>query len=129
MELSWKYDKSLNNPIAVKSFLDKNSIILPDSLIEIMEKHNGGRPSDKAIITDTNQEYVFKAMLSYNEGDKETIYSIYPELFKENHLFPFASDAAGNFICYDTESSKYVLYKHETDTVEIITRMINGLLF
>ena len=72
MELSWKYDKPLNNPIAVKSFLDKNSIILPDSLIEIMEKHNGGRPSDKAIITDTNQEYVFKAMLSYNEGDKET---------------------------------------------------------
>lgn len=129
MELSWKYDKPLNDPMAVKRFLDNYSVSLPDSLIEIMEKHNGGRPSDKAIITDTNQEYVFKAMLSYNEGEKETIYSIYPELFKETNWFPFASDVAGNFICYNTLSKKYVLYNHETDKEEIINKMLNGLLF
>lgn len=128
MELSWKYDKPLNDPMAVRRFLDKYSVSLPDSLIEIIEKHNGGRPSEKAIITAANQEYVFKALLSYNIGDKETIYRIYPELFKKTNWFPFASDAAGNFICYDTKTKKYVLYNHETDTEETIVSMLNGIL-
>ena len=53
-------------------------------------------------------------MLSYNEDDKETIYSIYPKLFKGTALFPFASDAAGNMICYNQSTQKYVLLNHET---------------
>lgn len=129
MKLTWKYDKPLNDSMAVKIFLEKYKVRLPSSLIEVMEKHNGGRPSEKTIVTATNQEYVFKAMLSYNEGDKETIYSIYPELFKGKKSFPFASDSAGNFICYDTVSKKYVFYNHETDTEEIIISLLGGLLF
>ena len=88
-----------------------------------MEKNNGGRPTEKAIITDTSREYVFKAMLSYNKGDKETIYSIYSELFKDTNWFPFASDAAGNFVCYDLKMKKYVLYNHETGKGEVIAKM------
>lgn len=123
MELTWKYVKPLNDPAAVKKFLDKHKVCLPASLIEIMEKYNGGRPSDKTIITDTNREYVFKSLLSYNEVDKETVYSVYPELFKDTNWFPFASDAAGNFICYDMKKEIYVLYNHETDQGENITKM------
>lgn len=123
MELTWKYVKPLNDPEAVKTFLDKYKVSLPASLIGIMEKYNGGRPSEKAIITDTNREYVFKAMLSYNEGDKETIYSVYPEMLKETTWFPFASDAAGNFVCYDLKTKKCILYNHETGKSEKITKM------
>lgn len=105
----------------------KHKVSLPFSLIEIMEKYNGGRPSEKAILTDTNWEYVFKSMLSYNEDDKESIYSIYPALFKETDLFPFASDAAGNFICFDLRTKKYLLYNHESDKCENIIEMTIGI--
>lgn len=123
MEITWKYVKPLKDPKAVKDFLDKYGIELPASLIDIMEKYNGGRPSEKTVITETQREYVFKSMLSYNSDDKETIYSIYPDLFKETDWFPFASDAAGNFICYDLRQKKCVLYNHETDRGEFITDM------
>ena len=124
MELTWKYVKPLNDPTAVKNFLDKYGVSLPITLIEIMEKYNGGRPSEKAIITDTNREYVFKSMLSYNMSDKDTIYSIYPEVFGKTNWFPFASDAAGNFVCYDTQDDEYVLYNHETNKGERIVQMV-----
>ncbi len=123
MEITWKYVKPLKDPKAVKSFLAKYKIDLPTSLVDIMEKYNGGRPSDKVVVTDTKREYVFKSMLSYNSDDKETIYKIYPDLFKETDWFPFASDAAGNFICYDVKKKKCVLYNHETDKGEAITEM------
>lgn len=123
MELTWKYVKPLNDPAAVKSFLQKYNVGLPASLIEIMEKYNGGRPSEKTIMTASNKEYVFKSMLSYNRTDKETIYSIYPDVFKETSWFPFASDAAGNFICYDLKKKKCILYNHETNQSEDIIKM------
>jgi hypothetical protein len=122
MALTWKYVKTLNDPMAVKTFLNKNNLSLPKSLIEILEKYNGGRPSDKMILTEAKREYVFKSILSYNEDDKENIYNIYMDLFKRSEYFPFASDAAGNFICYDIKTGKLVLYNHETNNVEIILK-------
>ena len=123
MELTWKYVKPLNDPTAVKSFLQKHNVSLPASLIEIIEKYNGGRPSEKIIVTADNNEYVFKSLLSFNRTDKETIYSIYPDVLKETNLFPFASDAAGNFICYDLKKKKTILYNHETAQSEDIIKM------
>lgn len=122
MALTWKYVKPLNDTMAVKTFLNQNNISLPKSLVEILEKYNGGRPSDKLILTETNREYVFKSILSYNEDDKETIYNIYKDLFKQSDCFPFASDAAGNFICYDMKKGKFVLYNHETCHTEEILK-------
>ncbi|MCR5743305.1 MAG: SMI1/KNR4 family protein [Lachnospiraceae bacterium] len=124
MNLTWKYVKPLKETDAVKKFLKTQKITLPSSLISIIEKYNGGRPSEKSVITETNHEYVFKALLSYNDSDKETIYKIYPELFKASNCFPFASDTAGNFICYDRKKKKYVLYNHETGSFEQITKMV-----
>lgn len=124
MENTWKYIKPLDDPSAVRSFLKNYNVNLPQKLIESIERFNGGRPSEKQIITSSKREYVFKSMLSYNEKDKETIFSVFPELFKETHLFPFASDAAGNFICFDLDSKKYVLINHETNHLEIIVKMV-----
>ena len=124
MENTWKYIKPLDDPSAVKSFLKAYNVVLPDKLIESIEIFNGGRPSEKQIITSSKREYVFKSMLSYNAKDKETIYSVFPELFKDTHLFPFASDAAGNFICYDLKQKRCVLLNHESNQTETIIEMV-----
>lgn len=123
MEKSWKYVKKLENPMVVREYLEEHNIKLPEILVNCIEKYNGGRPENKVIRTSTNGEHVFKTLLSYNHNDKETIYGIYPELFRDTNLFPVASDAAGNYICYDLVDGKYVFYNHEIDEVEDITEM------
>ena len=123
MNVTWKYVKPLQEKDSVKLFLDSNNICLPDDLVRILEENNGGRPSEKAVITDTNREYVFKSLLSYNKGDLETIYSFFPELFVDTTLYPIGSDSAGNFICFDYKANKYVLLNHETNKVEMIKQM------
>ncbi len=125
MEITWKYIKPLDDPSAVTSFLNAYNVELPDKLIESIEKFNGGRPSEKQIITSANREYVFKSMLSYNRNDKDTVYSVFPELFKGTQLFPFASDAAGNFICYDMKLKNCVLLNHESNQAETIIEMVS----
>ena len=123
MEITWKYIKPLDDPSAVMNFLKAYNVELPDKLTESIEKFNGRRPSEKQIITSSKREYVFKSMLSYNRNDKETIYSVFPELFKGTQLFPFASDAAGNFICYDMKLKRCVLLNHESNQAETIIEM------
>ena len=127
MNTTWKYVKPLENEFAVKDYLKKYHICLPDYLVSIMERYNGGRPEEKQIVTSENREYVFKALLSYNKKDRETIYEIYPELFGKTSLYPIGSDAAGNFICYDTDALRFVLYNHETEDVEIIKNNLSSL--
>ena len=124
---TWKYVKPLKNRSAVNDFLSKYNVALPKELIQIIETYNGGRPSIKDIHTSTGREYVFKSLLSYNPGDKETIYSVYPDLFKKSDLFPIGTDAAGNFICYEINSKQYILLNHETNAKEIISGKPFGL--
>ena len=123
MSITWKYVKPLQDINAVKAFLEANNIQLPNQLIELIENNNGGRPSEKTIVTDANREYVFKSLLSYNNGDLETIYSYYPDLFIDTPLYPIGSDAAGNFICFDYKANKYVLLNHETNSIERIIQL------
>lgn len=124
MEITWKYIKPLKDPSAVKNYLKAHKVDLPQRLIKSIEQFNGGRPSEKQIITSSKREYVFKSMLSYNQTDRETIYSVFPDLFKGTHLFPFASDAAGNFICYDMKMKQCVLLNHESNQAETIIKMV-----
>lgn len=116
----WKYVKKLDNPDCVTDFLKKNHVKLPSALVECLIQNNGGRPSEKEFSTNKGKGYVFKNLLSFNENDKESIYKFYPDLFRGTTLFPFAMDASGNFICFDIKKKKYVLWKHESYTTEII---------
>ena len=121
--MNWKYVKPLKNELAVQTFLNQCNVILPDELVSVIETYNGGRPEEKEIVTDAGREYVFKSLLSYNQDDKETIYTIYPELFIDSYLFPIGSDSAGDFICYDLKKQRLVLLNHETNKIEIIIKM------
>lgn len=120
MNITWKYIKPLENSLAVKNYLIEQQVVLPVDLVELLEKCNGGRPSDKTIITDTSNEYVFKSLFSFNKKDTGSIYNIYPDLFGDSALFPFGSDSSGNIICFNTKSQSFVLYNHETDRIEKI---------
>lgn len=118
--LEWKYVKKLNNQQSVKNFLKKYNVELPKSLISSIEKNNGGRPSKKIFDTNDSKEYVFKALLSYNENDAENIYAVYPDLFVGTDLYPIGTDSSGNFICFNLKQHDYVLLNHETNNVEKI---------
>lgn len=119
-KLTWKYVKPLHDNQAVTVFLQKNSVTLPEDLVDFLTSNNGGRPSEKLFNTDKGKGYVFKSLLSYNDEDKENIGKVYPRLFEGTTLYPIGSDASGNFVCYDMVSKQYILLKHETNSREII---------
>lgn len=123
MNTVWKYVKPLEEEEAIKTFLAEKNINLPGTLITLLERYNGGRPSDKDFETKSGREYVFKSLLSYNRGDRETIYDVYDALFSDKTLFPIGSDAAGNIVCYNTVTGRYELYNHETDSTEEIINL------
>ena len=123
MNITWKYVKPLKDESVVDAFLDKYHVELPTKLIDLIKKYNGGRPSEKTILTCKKVEYVFKSLLSYNIADKETVFSFYPSLFIGTSLYPIGSDAAGNFICFDTKKKQYFLCNHETGENEAIIEM------
>lgn len=123
MSTQWKYVKPLVDSTNVKTFLEKNGVILPEDLSILIEEHNGGRPSEKDFMTVSGKEYVFKSLYSYNAGDKDTIYGIFNVLSSRKSLYPIGSDAAGNIVCYNTKTGKYELYNHETDDTEEIVEL------
>lgn len=128
MKTTWKYVKPLEDSRSVEKYLDKYKITLPKDIISVLTESNGGRPQpNNSIITESQKEYVFKALLSYNKNDRENIYNIYPALFENTSLYPIGSDTAGNFLCFDTDSKKYVLWirdeNHETAYIETVTNM------
>ena len=118
--ITWKYVKKLDDPDGIRSFLDKYHVQLPEKLIKCLYDNNGGRPSEKIFSTNRCDGYVCKSLLSFNKNDIDSIFKYYPDLFFGTSLFPFAMDSSGNFICYDTKMKRYVLWKHETDSIESI---------
>ena len=123
MEVKWKYVKPLESKAIVRDFLTIHQIELPREMVSIIEKNNGGRPSNKRIVTVSQKEYVFNSLLSYNKKDLETIYMVFPDVFKGTTLYPIGTDPAGNFICYDYKAKYYVFYDHELNLTERIVEM------
>lgn len=117
--MEWKFVKALEMPSAVEDFLKHYDLALPGTISTFLAQHNGGRPSEKVFATEHRQGYVFKALLSYNQGDKESIWKLYPRLFERTKLYPIGMDSAGNFICIDfRDPDRLVLWNHETNAKE-----------
>jgi hypothetical protein len=128
-KIIWKYVKPLEDQNSIKLFWAKNNIELPCDVLEFLKENNGGRPSLNTFDTDQSKERVFKALLSYNFEDKETIYKAYSKEFKNKELFPIASDAAGNFICINLKSNnEIVLVEHESGRIEHIGNTFSDML-
>lgn len=115
-DLTWNYVKPLKDPNAVDHFLEQNHIELEQNLIDLLKNHNGGRPSPDTFDTSLTKERVFKALLSYNMEDRETIYKCYSKELKERALFPLATDPAGNYICIDLGGENDIVF-FETESL------------
>jgi len=128
-KITWKHVKHLSDERSVEVFLAKNSIELPLGIVECIKENNGGRPILKIFDTDRTKERVFKSLLSYNRGDKESIYNSYSNELRVMGLFPIALDAAGNFICVNLKSNnELVLLEHESGNIEQIGPTFEDLI-
>ncbi len=131
--ITWKYVKPLKDVKVIEKFLQENDIHLPEDTLVCMKNNNSGRPNRSIFDTDKAKERVFKAFLSLNSEDKENIYGIYSDEFKDRGIFPFATDPAGNFICVDLmDNNKIIFYNHENSDKEYISSSCEelfGLLY
>lgn len=129
MNEDWKYVKSLKNGNAVDEFEKQNNICFPQDLKDFILKNNGRRPHKMTIDTADTKKRVFKSLLSFNRDDKETIFTMYPVIQKENpELIPFASDPFGNFYCVHKKDKKIILWLHETAKTEFVAASFSELL-
>lgn len=127
MDQIWKYVKELRNKQAVSDFEAQHNVVFPADLKEWILKNNGGRPYDSIIDTEKTKSRVFKSLLSFNPDDKETIFTVYDVLQKEDKtLLPFASDPSGNFFCI--KNGKVVLWLHETGSIENVADNFSAML-
>ena len=126
---SWKYVKPLKSKDDINHFESTNNVKLPDDIISCFLNHNGGRPDKKTFDTENSKERVLKTLLSFNEGDIETIWSAFSVISStQSQLVPIASDPSGNFICYNASMQCIELWLHETDTTEKISDNFTAFL-
>ena len=130
-KIIWDFIIPLLDEKAIKRFEIKNAFQLPSDLKQCIEKNNAGMPDKETFDTEMAKGRVIKGLLSFNEGDEESIYD-FIDFFKENgeiKMFPFALDPFGNLICL--KNGKVVLWLHETKKIEFVasnfTEFLNKL--
>ena len=128
--LTWKYVSPLKEGSEVDVLELKYCFVLPEDLKECIVKNNAGVPSLAAFDVGENKGMIFGGLLSFNEGDVDSIYD-YIHLFetddgKSLKMLPFALDPAGNFLCI--ENNKVVLYDHEQDCTIVVSDTFTSFL-
>ena len=113
-ELTWKYVKPLSNPTAIDEFEKAHGVVFPGDLKKVLVANNGGRPSLRYYDLPKEKDKEFKALLSFNIDDRETIYKRYPVDSADKSLLPFASDSAGNL--FVVKDGGIWLWNHEVDS-------------
>lgn len=125
----WKYVKELQEKNAIENYLREINVSIDGEIVECLRRNNGGRPKPDVFDTEQRKGRVFKALLSYNKSDRETIYAVYPGILKDKGLFPVATDPAGNFICVDLKCRQsIVFFELESGTKEFIADTFGNLL-
>lgn len=125
MDITWKYASPIDAKI-IENEAKKNRVILPKLLIRIIHEGNNGSPSKK-MFKYSNNEDIFKTLLSYSKSDIENVYSAI-KILKEagEKLYPFANTPAGNLICL--QGDHVVLWNHENGLTTFISENIDTFL-
>lgn len=128
MSMEWKYVKQTTADKI--NYVEKCcEIHLPEDLKEFILQYNNGRPIKSTFDSERTKGLEIKKLLSYNEDDKESIYTFLEVIRSENKsLFPVASEPAGDFICLDTSNNKIVHYNHETTSIEFISNSFSEFI-
>lgn len=119
MSVEWKRCRALSNPNAVNDFMKKYNCILSKELVDCIITNNGGRPYPDVVSLGNGDESDVKALLSFNETDKENAYKIIEYFISKYHgsLVPFASDSAGNYYC--EKGRKIVLWTQDGEVIPV----------
>ena len=128
--MEWKYNEPLENPKAIKEFLNKEGLKIPCDVISFIARHNGGRPKKNLFDTDKSKECIFDGVFSYNYNDPECIYNLYEGELKEIlnglKLFPIGMNPSGDLICLKYEDDNSIcLFRQESRNVEYIADSIS----
>lgn len=118
----WKYEKPTSRT-NITRFEKSYQIIFPDSFISLCLMHNGGKPEKRFCYSyhdDKKIERIIRKFLSFNEEDRENIWSYSFNHLSDGHSeIPFAIDVFGNLFCFD-KNFKIVFYNHESDNYESV---------
>ncbi len=102
---------------------------LPDDLKECLKHNNGGIPYPCSFDFGKNKGKVFGGLLSFNEGDYDSIYDVIGRFETSDNkvkMFPFGIDPAGNLLC--VKDGEIVFYYAETEETFFICKTFTKFL-
>ena len=128
--IQWKYVVPLRTGKEIEALETRYSYSLPEDLKACVRAHNAGMPSLSKFDLGETKEMVFGGLLSFNEGDDDSVYDIIGrfevEQGKRLSMFPFGIDPFGNFYC--VKESKVVFYDCEIEKTRVISDTFSDFL-
>lgn len=131
-EIVWKYDEPLTDENLITEFETKSGFTFPPSYRSLVIEHNGARPDKKIFNTDTDEGHVFGNLLSFNKADTKNL-----NIWETNKNMPtdidskyiaFATDAFGNWICFNAEDGSIVFIDHDNFSIENIANDFDAFI-
>lgn len=116
MNLTWKYKSELSDDGVFEEIAKKYGLDVPEDLKALIKEANGATP-DKIRVDIGNKERVFGALLSFNEGDPDDVYTVLDSIGYKNFI-PFGVDPFGNYYCYHVKKHEVYFWDHEEDRME-----------
>lgn len=128
--MNWKYAKALNSVDLINDFEKLVGYKFPKEFRDLVLQFNGGRPERKRFDTNVSIGRELKSFLSFNTGDRETVWKIKDWNKDElsNKYLAFAIDNFGNLICFDKNNNNVVLLNHEDLSVEHIANTFSEFI-
>lgn len=128
--MNWKYVKALNSVDLINDFEKLVGYKFPKEFRDLVLQFNGGRPERKGFNTNVSIGRELKSFLSFNTGDRETVWKINDWNKDElsNKYLAFAIDNFGNLICFDKNNNNVVLLNHEDLSVEHIANTFSEFI-
>ena len=124
--MKWNYKIDLKSEKIFSELEKKRGIKIPDEIIELVRKANAATPEKFRYMVGTSEK-VFGAVLSFNHGDDDTIFTAL-DTVNNSSRFPFGIDSFGNYICYDLKSKQIFFWDHETDNFFPIAKSMNEFI-
>lgn len=122
-KIQWKYGHGAIERDVITQVEERFGVQFPQEYVEVALQHHGAAAIPNTFDVDVYGEAVFNRVLSYDPSKPNYIVDVY-EGVKDRLLegvYPFASDAFGNLICFDyrqllgkdPQQPAIVLWDHE----------------
>ena len=114
--MKWKYVKPLKEKETIAKFEETMHYVFPDAYKACVLLNNGGRPDKREFTTKKHINRLIKGFLSFNEDDRETLWKVNEWIAAElsEKYVAFATDPAGNLICFRKADNAVVFLDMET---------------